>query len=78
VPGNEIAVNKGFEGTTPVFTHRAYSAAAVLDHTAMTAEVAFDLVALKRFPEIGFHDSSIVGVTPLTRSPVCTLMKIDR
>jgi hypothetical protein len=46
VPGNEIAENKGFEGTALVFTHRAYPPAAILDHATMTAKVAFDLVVL--------------------------------
>jgi hypothetical protein len=50
VPGNEIAVNKGLKGTVPIFAHRAYSAAAVFDHTAMTAEVAFDFFVIQRFP----------------------------
>jgi hypothetical protein len=62
VPGNEITVNKGYEDTAAVFTHRAYSAAAVLDHTAMTAKVAFDLFIIQRLPKTSLHDCSIVGV----------------
>ena len=50
VPGNKIAVNKGLKGTVPIFAHRAYSAVAVFDHTAMTAEVAYDFVVFLRFP----------------------------
>jgi hypothetical protein len=68
VSGYEIPVNKGFKGAAPVLTHRAYSPAAILDHTAMTAKVAFDLIVLQRLPKISFHGSSMVGFAGW---PVC-------
>jgi hypothetical protein len=47
VPGNEITVNKGFEGAAPVFTHSAYSPAAILDHTAMAAKIALNFIVFQ-------------------------------
>jgi hypothetical protein len=70
VPGNKIAVNKGIEDSPPVFAHRAYSAAAVLNHTTMTAKTALDFFVLQRFPEIGFHDSSKKDAGPYAGFPV--------
>ena len=46
VPGNQIAVDQGFKNTVPVFTHPTYPPPAVLDHTAMTAQVALNLFIL--------------------------------
>ena len=62
MPGNQITVNQGFEDTIPVFAHRAYSAAAVFDHTAVAAQIAFDFFVLQRFPETSFHNCSIEGL----------------